>query len=109
MEKENLMHVIESLIFASDGAITLNALCGILEGEERQRIKEALTGLIEVYGTRRGGIFIEEVAGGYQFRTNPENAAWIKRLFKVGAQRISRAAMETLAIIAYRQPVTRGG
>lgn len=108
MEKESLKHVCESLIFASDSAITLTSLCSILEGFERREISEAINELIEEYKERSGGIFIEEVAGGYQYRTNPEFSAWIKRLFKVGTQRISRAAMESLSIIAYKQPVTRG-
>src|SRR3990170_3632933 len=108
MDKETLKPIIESLIFASEGAITLNNICSIVEGADRQSVRAAREELIGEYRGRRGGFSIEEVAGGYQFRTNPEFSPWIKRLFKIGPQRLSRAAMETLAIIAYRQPVTRG-
>lgn len=108
MDKDSLKPVIESLIFASPGAISIQSLCSIIEGAERKAVREAVGELMEDYRARPGGILIEEVAGGYQFRTNPEYGPWVKRLYKVGAQRISRAAMEALAIIAYKQPVTRG-
>jgi len=105
---ENLKSVVEALIFASESAITLNSICNILEGVERAEVREAIEVLGAEYSERCGGIFLEEVAGGYCFRTGPEHAAWIKRLFKIGPPRISRAAMESLSIIAYRQPLTRG-
>ena len=108
MDKEGIKPVLESLIFASENAISFASLCNILEGEDRATVKAALNELISEYGGKNGGLFIEEVAGGYQFRTNPEHAPWLRRLFKMGAQKISKAAMETLAVIAYKQPVTRG-
>ncbi len=108
MERAELKPVIESLIFASDAAITLERICGVLEGEEREAIKTALAELIDDYRTGRRGFLIEEVAGGYVFRTNHEFAPWLRRLFKTGAQKISKAAMESLAIVAYKQPITRG-
>jgi segregation and condensation protein B len=108
MEKESLKPILESLIFASESALTLNNIVSILDGAERSDVRAALNELMEEYKARSGGIFIEEVAGGYRLRTNPENAPWIKRLFKTGPKRMSRASMETLSIIAYRQPVTRG-
>ncbi len=108
LDKDSLKPVLESLIFAADSAISFEKLAGILEGEERAIIKEALHELIEDYRTRAGGFLIEEVAGGFQFRTNPEFAPWLRKFFKIGMQKISKAAMESLAVIAYKQPVTRG-
>lgn len=108
MDKDSLKPVIESLIFASEGAITIQSICNIIEGVDRQAVRSALNELIEDYKARAGGLLIEEVAGGYQMRTNPEFSPWIRRLFKVGMQKLSRAAMESLAIIAYKQPLTRG-
>lgn len=108
MEKESLKPILESLIFASESALTLGNMVSILEGVERGTIRLALDELIEEYRGRAGGVSIEEVAGGYQFRTNPENAPWVRRLFKTTGKRMSRASMETLSIIAYKQPVTRG-
>jgi segregation and condensation protein B len=108
LDKDSLKPVLESLIFAADSAISLEKLSGILEGEEKAIIKEALDELVEDYRARAGGFLIEEVGGGFQFRTNPEFAPWLRKFFKIGLQKISKAAMESLAVIAYKQPVTRG-
>ena len=108
LDKDSLKPVLESLIFAADSAISFEKLVGILEGEEKPAIKEALHELIEDYRAKAGGFLLEEVAGGFQFRTNPEFAPWLRKFFKIGMQKISKAAMESLAVIAYKQPVTRG-
>ncbi len=108
LEKEEIKPILEALIFAADTAISLDKMANILEGEDRAAIKEALAELVEEYKSTGRGFSIEEVAGGYQYRTNPEYAPWLRRLFKIGLQKISKAAMEALAIVAYKQPVTRG-
>ncbi len=105
---ETLKPLIEALVYASDSPLTLERLSGVLEHESKADIKAALNSLIVDYRKRSGGIFIEEVAGGYSLRTNQEAAPWIRRLHKIGLQKISKASMESLAIIAYKQPVTRG-
>lgn len=107
MDKDNLKPLIESLIFASEGVLTVNGICVLMPDEDKAAVKAALKELIEDYRNRAGGLLIEEVAGGYQFLTNPEFSAWVRRLFKSGAQKLSRPAMEALAIVAYKQPVTR--
>ncbi len=107
-DKESLKPLIESLIFASEGALSLERLSNVLDGEAKADIKEAVEELMEEYRTSGRGILIEEVAGGYQFRTNPDSSPWLRKLFKIGLQKISKAAMESLAVIAYKQPVTRG-
>lgn len=107
-DKDSLKPLIESLIFASEGALSLDRLSSVLEGTERAVVKEAVEDLIEEYKSSGRGILIEEVGGGYQFRTNPESSPWLRKFFKIGMQKISKAAMESLAIIAYKQPVTRG-
>ncbi|MDP2690151.1 MAG: SMC-Scp complex subunit ScpB, partial [Deltaproteobacteria bacterium] len=108
LEKEEIKPILEAIIFAADTAISLDKMANILEGEDRAAIKEALAELVEEYKSNERGFGIEEVAGGYQYRTNPEYAPWLRRLFKIGLQKISKAAMEALAIVAYKQPVTRG-
>jgi segregation and condensation protein B len=108
LDKDSLKPVLESLIFAADSAISFDKLSGILEGEEKAIIREALNELIEDYRAKAGGFLIEEVANGFQFRTNPEFAPWLRKFFKIGMQKISKAAMESLAVVAYKQPVTRG-
>jgi len=107
MDKNALKPVIEALIFAADHPVSLERILGVLEGESRDDIKGALKELIEDYRGARRGVYIEEVSGGYQMRTQSEYSSWIKRLFKIGMQKISKASLETLAMIAYKQPITR--
>jgi segregation and condensation protein B len=102
-----LKSVIESLIFASDVPVTLDKLCGILEEYEREGVRSALAELQQDYGDQDRGIFLAEVAKGYQFRTREENGEYVRRLVKTRVSRFSQSALETLAIIAYRQPITR--
>jgi segregation and condensation protein B len=108
MDKDSLKPVIESIIFASSDAISFDRIVNVLDVDERATVREALNELVSEYRERAGGLLIEEVAGGYQFRTGTEFAPYLRRLFKIGGQRISKAAMEALAIVAYKQPVTRG-
>ena len=107
MDRNALKPVIEALIFAADHPVSLERILGVLEGESRDDIKGALKELIEDYRGARRGVYIEEVSGGYQMRTQSEYSSWIKRLFKIGMQKISKASLETLAMIAYKQPITR--
>jgi segregation and condensation protein B len=100
-----LESVLESLLFASDRPLTLTDLKRLTG--ERQAAK--LSAALESLKARReeSGIQIVPVAGGWQLRTHPENAAWVSRLIAGKPMRLSRAMLETLAIVAYRQPVTR--
>jgi len=107
-EKAGLKALIESLIFAAGGIVTLNALCRVIPDEERESVRDTLNELVEDYAAREGGFFINKVAGGYEFRSRQEFAPWIKTLLGASPRRLSRAALETLAMVAYRQPVTRG-
>ncbi len=103
----NLNAIIESLLFASDTALTIDKIKSILETADRKAIREALTSLAKEYESAKRGFFLTEVAGGFQLRTRPEYRQWIRRLKESRPTRLSRAAMETLAIIAYKQPVLR--
>ena len=110
MEKEDLKPVIEAIIFAADHPVSIEKLSAVLQGESREDLKAAVIELKEDYSAAeqgRRGLSIEEVAGGFQLRTRVEHAPWLRRFFKVGMQRISKAAIETLAIVAYKQPLTR--
>lgn len=103
----NLKELIEALIFAADHPLSVDKLSTVIEGVEKEEIKKSLEGLVGDYDKGRG-LVIAEVGGGYQLRTRMEHAPWIKKFFKVGMQRISKQAMEAMAIVAYKQPVTRG-
>ena len=102
-----LKQIVESLIFVSDAPLSLDRICVLLEEHERGEIREALMALTADYRLRDGAIILAEVGGGYQFRTLPEYAEYLKRLTKSRPPKFSQSALETLAIVAYRQPITR--
>ncbi len=104
---ENLKHIIESLVFVSETPLSVDRLKAILEDVDRRDIRLALAELQGEYEDRRGGFVLQEVAGGFQFRTHADYSDWIKKLLKPSPTRLSRAALETLAIIAYKQPIIR--
>ncbi|HLK93895.1 MAG TPA: SMC-Scp complex subunit ScpB [Polyangia bacterium] len=100
-----LASIIESLLFASDRSLTvaeLKRLCGEREGAK-------INAALEELRARRAdtGVNLVQVAGGWHLRTNPENVAWVSRILAGKPPRLSRAMLETLAIVAYRQPITR--
>jgi len=104
---EEIKYIIESLLFVSGTPLTVDRIKKVLETADTAEIKKALYALSEEYQSRKGGFTLREVAGGYQIRTRPEYSQWIKRLIQPGPQRLSKAALETLAIIAYKQPLIR--
>jgi len=103
----SLPAIIESIIFAADSALSLDRLCEMLPEYERSAIKAALTELVEFHEGRGGGFGLSEVAGGWQFRTSPALQEYVVRLIKTRTAKFSQSALESLAIIAYRQPITR--
>ena len=104
---EDLKNIIESLLFVSDVPLTIERLKDVLETEDPKTIRQALAMLSDEYQARQGGILLKEVAGGFQIRTRPEYHGWIKRLLKPNPHRLSKAALETLSIVAYKQPIIR--
>jgi len=106
LDTSELRSAIESLLLVSDQPLRVERLAEILEVDKGDVIAQ-LQSLVEEFSERVGGIRLEEVAGGYQLRTPPEAAEWIRKLGRSKPFRFSRAALETLAIIAYRQPLTR--
>ena len=109
MEDHELTAVIEALLFVSGEPMRSEKLTEVLEGIEPSRMRDALEHLKRSYDAAGRGLQIVEVAGGYQIATRPECAPWIKALEKIKtATRLSRSGLETLAIAAYKQPVTRG-
>lgn len=103
----NLKSIVESILFVADAPMTLDRLCTFLDEFDRGDIRDALGALQEEYGQEGRGVVLVEVASGYQFRTPVENADYLRRLTKTRPVKFSQSALETLAIIAYRQPVTR--
>lgn len=104
---ENYQAIIEALILASEVPVTLEKICAILKEIEKSEVKKLIERLIFEYSERLSGIYLAEVAGGFQFRTRPEMSSWIKKLKGTKPATLSPAALETLAIIAYRQPIVK--
>ena len=103
---DELKPIIEALIFASPDPLTPKALLQLLDGEPPEDVERALDALRTDY-EQRGGLQMVEVAGGYQICTRPELHEWVRRLFhEHSKQRLSVQALETLAVIAYKQPIT---
>ena len=102
----DLKPIIEALIFASPEPVTTKALLKLLDTEPKEDVEAAIAALRHDY-ERPGGLQIVEVAGGFQIVTRSEFHEWVRRLFhERTTQKLSVAALETLAVIAYRQPVT---
>jgi segregation and condensation protein B len=106
---ENLKNIVEAALLAAGGALsldTLQSLFGEDEQPEKKALREVLGQLAEEYQGR--GIEVREVASGWRIQVVEEVSPWVSRLWSERPARYSRALMETLALIAYRQPITRG-
>ncbi|HVA69404.1 MAG TPA: SMC-Scp complex subunit ScpB, partial [Candidatus Binataceae bacterium] len=100
--------VLESLLFAAGEPVSIARIGAVLENVPREAIRKALVEMVTGLGAGGArGIVLEEVAGGYQLRTARENALYVRKLLSSKPPRLSRPLLETLAIIAYRQPITR--
>ena len=107
MEREDIKSILESLLFVADGPLTIQRLSEVLEGVEKEDVRSTLDELQAELENSRRGVRLVEVAGGYQLRTAKVNADWVKKFLGGRPARMGRATLETLAIIAYRQPITR--
>jgi len=107
--QSKLKSIIEALIFAADKPQTLENIQSMLAHDlapSRMSIKEAIQSLMTDYQTR--GIQLVEHGGAYRFQTPANYSEWVQRLWEERPHKYSRALLETLALIAYRQPITRG-
>ncbi len=103
---DHLKPIVEALIFASPEPLTRKTLYKLLDGEPKEDVEAALAAVKADY-ERPGGLQIVEVAGGYQIVTRSELHEWVRKLFhERTSQKLSVQALETLAVIAYKQPVT---
>jgi segregation and condensation protein B len=107
MEIEELQPILEAIIYAADDPVRPEQLKEIFPDESYDKLEQALQRLSEEFNTRRGGMWIREIAGGYRMTTRPEHHEEVRAYLqtKPGAK-LSMAALETLAVIAYKQPVT---
>src|SRR5438045_3985195 len=101
-----LKAILEALIFASPEPLTPKAICKLLDSEPKEDVQAAIAALKRDYD-RAGGLQFVEVAGGYQIVTRPDLHEWVRRLFhERSTQKLTVQALETLAVIAYKQPIT---
>jgi segregation and condensation protein B len=107
MEHDEIKSIIESLLFVADGPQTLQRIGEVLDQADRQAIQGVLSELQTEYESQNRGIRLVEVAGGYQLRTARANADWVKKFLGGRPARMGKATLETLAIVAYRQPITK--
>jgi segregation and condensation protein B len=107
MDVVEIKPIIESMLFVSDTPLRLETLVAILPEVNKETILEGIRQIKADYEDPSKGVELVEMAGGYQFRTKPHWAEWANRLKKIKAVKFSRAGLETLAIVAYRQPIIR--
>lgn len=107
MEDREKRSVLEALLFLSGEPITLSTIGNVIELPEAE-IKRLMDELMAEYKERNAGLLIVEIANGYQMVTNPEYAQWVRKLKSTNVlMRLSFPALETLAIIAYKQPIIK--
>jgi len=108
LEDQQLKSAIEALLFIAGNPLSLDRLKGIFDGTPSEQIEAQLRTLQQEYIDRNAGLMLAEVAGGYQLATCPEHFEWIRKFKTVKTTtKLSRPALETLAIVAYKQPITR--
>lgn len=108
MAEENVKAVIEALLFSAENPITLEQLKDVLDGYQTDALRRMVEEIKSDYANNNRGMRISEVAGGFQMVTASNFAPFLKKFYKARrAERLSKPALETLAIVAYKQPVTK--
>jgi segregation and condensation protein B len=107
--KENLTRIVEALLFASDGPLKVEQVQEVLPAAKPEAILESIEELKNIYEENQRAFMIVPLAGGFQLLTRPDVSQWVEK-FLIGRRRkrLSRAALEVLAVVAYQQPITRG-
>ncbi|OFZ31963.1 MAG: SMC-Scp complex subunit ScpB [Bdellovibrionales bacterium RIFCSPHIGHO2_01_FULL_40_29] len=109
VEEEQIHSIIESILFASDRPVSFASIQQVFKGTnvKREKIRRVLESLAVSYAGGDRGIVLEEITGGYQLRTKVDNMNFLKRTMKTRAFKLSGPALETLSIVAYKQPVVK--
>ncbi len=107
MEKSELKSILEALVFVADEPLTMDQLREVFPDEDAAFLKECVEEMMREFNKFHQGMEIREVAGGYRLTTRPEHHEWVRQYLKIKpSAKLSLAALETLAVIAYKQPVT---
>jgi len=107
LERTEIKLILESLLFSTETPMRLEKLNEIFPDTQLKDLREIMSELKEEYDTLNRSFAIREVANGFQFYTKTEYSPWIKKFKKIRPARLSPATLETMAIIAYKQPITR--
>lgn len=107
MDRSEAKRIIEAILFVSDKPVSIATLTDVLKDIESTEIRSCIEELNGEYGSSCRSFSIKEIAGGFQMLTDPVYSTWISSLYKRPADRLTGPALETLAIIAYKQPLTR--
>jgi segregation and condensation protein B len=100
--------ILEALLFASDAPVGLSTLVEVLDGPDAATVADELRAMAREFEESGRGVTVAEIAGGYQLLSRKECAPWIERMLRSRRKvRLSRAGLETLAIVAYKQPISR--
>lgn len=107
MDREQSKKIIEALLFVSDKPVSIDTLKDVLKELEPTEIRSVIEELNGEYASTNRSFAVKEIAGGFQMLTDPVYSKWISALYKRPPDRLTGPALETLAIIAYKQPLTR--
>lgn len=108
MEDQELKSAIEAILFIAGSPLSVDRFKNLFEDSTQEQIEAQLAALKHDYDDRGAGIMLAEIAGGYQLATRPELATWLRKFRSVKVStKLSKPALETLAIVAYKQPITR--
>ncbi len=108
MDRRQAKNIIEAMLFVSDKPLFIQEIKGVLEEFDTRQIKDVIAELTKEYEETQRAFTVKEIAGGFQIVTDPMLAPWLKKLYKTsGADRLTGPSLETLAIVAYKQPVTK--
>lgn len=108
LETDDLKKIIETLLFITDRPVKPGRIADVVETADARRVREIIRQLQEEYASQGRAVQIVELGGGFQMSTKPEYGRWVRRLYNEKmTTKLSNAALETLAIVAYKQPITR--
>lgn len=107
MDREEAKRIIEALLFVSDKPVSIESLKDVLKDVEPTEVRGLIEELNGEYASSSRSFSIKEIAGGFQMLTDPVYSKWISALYKRPPDRLTGPSLETLAIVAYKQPITR--
>jgi len=100
--------ILEAVLFASDVPVTLNVLTQVLGNRSAEEVRAVLTEMAAAYESEERGVILSEIAGGFQILSRKECAPWVEQMLRSRRKiRLSKPALESLAIVAYKQPITK--